>query len=236
MTAGLFVAIEGGDGSGKGTQSELLREHVSTTLGKHVLKVSFPRYGEQSAYYASQYLNGVYGTADEVPADLASLTYALDRFAAKDDIEAQLALPGGFVIADRYVASNLAHQGTKFENPAERQAFYERMMATEYEVLGIPKPSINIVLIMPTDLAQANVDKKDARSYTENKRDIHEADASHLDRAKANYEELCYLYPSEFRSVQCTDNSGAMRSINDIQREIRTILKLENQSVIGSGE
>jgi len=236
VTAGLFVAIEGGDGSGKGTQSELLREHVGTTLGKHVLKISFPRYGEQSAYYASQYLNGVYGTADEVPADLASLTYALDRFAAKDDIEAQLALPGGFVIADRYVASNLAHQGTKFENPAERQAFYERMMATEYEVLGIPKPSINIVLIMPTDLAQANVDKKDARSYTENKRDIHEADASHLDRAKANYEELCYLYPSEFRSVQCTDNSGAMRSINDIQREIRTILKLENQSVIGSGE
>lgn len=228
MTDGLFVAIEGGDGSGKGTQSELLREHAGTTLGKHVLKVSFPRYGEQSAYYASEYLNGAYGTADEVPADLASLTYALDRFAAKDDIEAQLALPGGFVIADRYVASNLAHQGTKFRDPTERQAFYERMMATEYEVLGIPKPSINIVLIMPTDLAQANVDKKDARSYTKNKRDIHEADASHLDRAKANYEELCYLYPNEFTSLQCVDNSGAMRSIEDIQHEIRTILKLEN--------
>jgi len=228
VTDGLFVAIEDGDGSGKGTQSELLREHAGNTLGKHVLKVSFPRYGEKSAYYASEYLNGSYGTADEVPADLASLTYALDRFAAKDDIEAQLALPGGLVIADRYVASNLAHQGTKFGDTTKRQAFYERMMATEYEILGIPKPSINIVLIMPTNLAQANVDKKDARSYTKNKRDIHEADASHLDRAKANYEELCHLYPDEFTSVQCVDSSGAMRSIEDIQREIRNILKFEN--------
>ena len=113
------------------------------------------------------------------------MTYAIDRFAAKSDIEAQLALPGGIVIADRYVASNLAHQGTKFSDPAERQNFYERMLTTEYEVLGIPRPSINIVLVMPTNLAQANVDKKELRSYTDKKRDIHEADASHLDRAKA---------------------------------------------------
>ncbi len=224
MTTGLFIAIEGGDGSGKGTQSELLRQYAANTLGKHVLKVSFPRYGQPSAYYAGEYLNGAYGTADEVPADLASLTYAIDRFAAKTDIEAQLALPDGIVIADRYVASNLAHQGTKFSDPTERHGFYERMLITEYEVLGIPKPSMNIVLVMPTNLAQSNVDKKDLRSYTDKKRDIHEADASHLDRAKTNYEELCNLYPNEFTAVACVDNNGAMRSIEDIQREIRVIL------------
>lgn len=226
MDSRLFVAIEGGDGSGKGTQSELLRRYTSETLGRQVLKVSFPRYGQDSAYYAGQYLNGTYGTADEVPADLASLTYALDRFAAKADIETALALPDGLVIADRYVASNLAHQGTKFADPDQRRAFYERMMATEYQVLGIPKPSTNIVLIMPTELAQANVDKKDARSYTDKKRDIHEADAFHLDRAKANYEELCRLYPDEFTSVQCVDENGTMRSIEAIQLEIRNLLQL----------
>ena len=226
MTAGLFIAIEGGDGSGKGTQSELLRYYASNTLGKHVLKVSFPRYGKPSAYYAGEYLNGAYGTADEVPADLASLTYAIDRFAAKADIEAQLALPDSIVIADRYVASNLAHQGTKFNDPTERHNFYERMLITEYEVLGIPKPSMNIVLVMPTSFAQTNVDKKDIRLYTDKKRDIHEADASHLNRAKANYEELCTLYPDEFISVQCVDGNGAMRSIEEIQDEIQTILNL----------
>ena len=224
---GVFIAIEGGDGSGKGTQAEILRKYYADKLGKHVVKLSFPRYGEKSAYYASQYLNGKYGSADEVPADLASLAYAIDRFDAKDDISKCLEQPNGFVIADRYVASNLAHQGTKFPDATERQAFYERTMHTEYDILGIPKPDKNIVLIMPTDMAQSNVDKKDARSYTDKKRDIHEADASHLDRAKSNYEELCQLYPNEFTPIQCVDADGAMRSIHDIQQEIQTIIAVD---------
>ena len=221
---GQFIVIEGGDGSGKGTQAEILRGYVSDTLDKLVLKLSFPRYGQDSAYYAGNYLDGAYGEADDVPADLASLTYALDRFAAKSDIEATLAQKDGFVIADRYVASNLAHQGTKFKDTDQRHAFYDRMMNTEYEIFGIPRPDKQIVLIMPTNLAQLNVDKKDARSYTTKKRDIHEADASHLDRAKANYEELCNLYPDDFVAIQCVDESGTMRTIEDIHQEIRRLI------------
>lgn len=221
---GFFIAIEGGDGSGKGTQAELLKKYISETLGRPVFKLSFPRYGEDSAYYAGNYLDGGYGAADEVPADLASLAYALDRFAAKGDIEAVLEREHGFVIADRYVASNLAHQGTKFKDADERHAFYKRMMNTEYEIFGIPRADKQIVLIVPTDLAQLNVDKKDARSYTTKKRDIHEADASHLDRAKANYEELCVLYPNDFVAVQCVDEFGAMRTIEDIHQEIRSLI------------
>lgn len=223
---GFFVAIEGGDGSGKGTQTELLRQYAQEILKKQVLKVSFPRYGQPSAYYAGHYLDGEYGEADVVPADLASLAYALDRFAAKSEVEQHLALPGSLVIADRYVASNLAHQGTKFADKDARLAYYDRMMDTEYNILGIPQPDINVVLVMPTDLAQSNVDKKDARSYTNKKRDIHEADATHLDRAKANYEELCTLYPEKFTAIQCIDGLGQMRSIEDIQVEIRRILGL----------
>lgn len=221
-----FITIEGGDGSGKGTQSELYREYAASVLGAQVLKLSFPRYGNESAYYAERYLNGVYGDADSVHPELGILPYALDRFAASADIRAHLGLPDGLVVADRYMASNLAHQGTKIQDTNERRAFYERTMTTEYDILGIPRPTKNIVLLMPTDLAQANVDKKDAaiRSYTLRKRDIHEADASHLDRAKANYEELCRLYPDEYTAVKCTDESGGMRSIQDIQQEIRSLV------------
>jgi dTMP kinase len=223
----LFIAIEGGDGSGKGTQSTILLDYLKNELKQDVLKVSFPQYGKDSAYYAGRYLDGAYGSADEVPAELASLAYAIDRYAAKDVIEKQLKKPGAVVIADRYVASNLAHQGTKFDNDADRHAYYDRMKKTEYEILGIPRPDINIVLIMPTDMAQANVDKKDAsaRSYTEKKRDIHETDPRHLDKAKENYEELCRLYPEEFIAINCTDTSGAMRTIDDIQQDIRTLIK-----------
>lgn len=221
-----FIAIEGGDGSGKGTQSELYREYASSVLGAQVLKLSFPRYGQPSAYYAEQYLNGVYGEADNVHPELGILPYALDRFAASPDIRAHLSLPGGLVLTDRYMASNLAHQGAKIHDTDERRAFYERTMMTEYDIFGIPRPTKNIVLLMPTDLAQANVDKKDAatRSYTLRKRDIHEADAGHLDRAKANYEELCELYPEEYTAIKCTDDTGAMRTIEDIQIEIRSLV------------
>lgn len=229
MSDSLFIAIEGGDGSGKRTQSDLLVDYLKNKLHKSVLKVSFPRYGESSAYYAGQYLDGAYGSVDEVPADLASLAYALDRYAAKNDIEEFLKQPNTIVVSDRYMASNLAHQGTKFASDDERHSYYERMMNTEYKILGIPRPSLNIVLVLPTKLAQANVDKKDTiaanRSYTDKTRDIHEADPNHLEKAKANYEELCRLYPKEFIAIKCTDVSGAMRSIDDIQNEIRNILK-----------
>ncbi len=223
-----LIAIEGGDGSGKGTQTEILRRYATETLGRDVMKKSFPQYGQPSAYFAGSYLDGKYGQINQVHPDLASLTYAVDRFAANQDLREHLAKPNSLCILDRWVASNLAHQGAKIDNADDRQTFYERILELEYGILQIPKPKINIVLIMPTNLAQANVDKKDAaaRSYTTKQRDIHEADPDHLEKAKANYEELCRLYPEEFTAIQCVDDGGVMRSIDDIQREIRTRLNL----------
>lgn len=220
---GRFIAIEGGDGSGKGTQSKILAEYAKEQ-GIDVYQLSFPRYGEDSAYYAERFLNGAYGNNDNVHAELATLPYALDRFAAKDDIRKHLEKENSLVIADRYMASNLAHQGTKVAGAAMRKQFYERTMLTEYDILGIPRPDKNIVLLVPATTAQANIDKKAARSYTTLKRDILEADTDHLEKAKANYEELCDLYPNEFTAIQCMDGSHAMRPIDDIQTEIRLLI------------
>jgi dTMP kinase len=217
---GLFIAIEGGDGSGKATHAELLRQYAEEQ-GYDVYKLSFPRYGEDSAYYVEQYLNGAYGSASDVPADLGVLPYAIDRYAASADIRAHLEKEKAIVIADRYMASNLAHQGAKVELEETRHAFYERTKITEYGVLGIPKPNHSLVLIMPTEHMQANVDKKDVRSYTALKRDIHEADANHLNLAKACFEEISELYPEDFKPIECTNKTGEMRSIDDIQADIR---------------
>jgi len=225
MLTGKFITIEGGDGSGKATQTAKYYEYATSVLKQDVLKLSFPRYGEPSAYYAEQYLNGLYGQPDDVPAELGSLPYALDRFAASSDIRKQLEKSGSLVISDRYIASNLAHQGAKIDDPEKRKVFYERTMLTEYKILGIPKPTLNIVLIVPTALAQQNVDKKAARSYTTLKRDIHEADANHLEKAKRNFEELCALYPKELKAIICTGEKGEMRPLEDIHQEIRAIIE-----------
>lgn len=221
---GLFIAIEGGDGSGKGTQTEILREYIASELQRPVTKLSFPRYGQSSAYYAEQYLNGVYGAANDVHPDLAALAYAIDRYAQKAELLPLLEQPDQIIVADRYQGSNLAHQGAKIDDEALRRGFYERTLHTEYDILGIPRPSKNIVLLVPSQTAQANVDLKNARSYTSMKRDIHEADADHLDKAKRNYEELCSLYPNEFIAINCMKDATTMRSIDDIQHEIRQII------------
>ncbi|MEO6109987.1 MAG: hypothetical protein ABIP50_03195 [Candidatus Saccharimonadales bacterium] len=221
---GVFIAIEGGDGSGKATQTKILAEYAEKILKKNVFTIAFPQHGEFSSYYADQYLNGAYGGVNDVHADLASLPYAIDRFAASPKIRAVLDDPNGLVIADRYVASNLAHQGSKLGDDKERHDYYDRMMQTEFEVLGIPKPDLNIILLVPSTISQENIDKKETRAYTTMKRDIHEQDAGHLDRTKANYEELTEIYPEWFRAIDCMNNTGTMRSIEDIQDDIRTLL------------
>ena len=224
---GLFVAIEGGDGSGKGTQSEMLLAYLKNELGVAAVKFSFPRYGEPSARYAGRYLDGRYGSADQVHPELGVLPYAIDRFAASVDIRTHIDQPHSVAVADRYMASNLAHQGAKIIDPAERKIFYEETMSLEYDILGIPKPDINLVLSVPSTIAQANIDKKDAktRTYTKKKRDIHEADAGHLDLATANYEELCVLYPDMFRLVNSMSENGSQRSLEGIHKDIVKIVK-----------
>lgn len=217
---GLFVAIEGGDGSGKGTQTQLA-ETTAIEAGLDVMRASFPRYGEPSAIIVGRYLDGKYGSANDVHPDLASLPYALDRFAASPAIRTHLAKgPNALVITDRYDGSNKAHQGTKLADTALRHAFYRESDEIEYGILNIPKPDLNIVLLVPPVTSQQNVDKKSARSYTDKTRDIHESDANHLELAKANYEELCNLFPERYTAIDCMKDETTMRSREDIQAEI----------------
>ncbi len=216
---GVFIAIEGGDGSGKGTQTELITERLKRK-GIDVLKLSFPRYGEASAEIVSNYLNGDYSEGNTLHPDIASLPFAIDRYAAKQQILDHLSRKNSVVIADRYVASNLAHQGAKLTDPTERKAFYARISNIEFGILQLPQPDVSFVLLVPSTIAQQNVDAKATRTYTDKKRDIHEADSEHLDRTRSNYEELTKLFPEQYTTINCMSDSTTMRSIEDINKDI----------------
>ena len=87
---------------------------------------------------------------------------------------------------------------------------------------------VSMIAIFQSRYYSELAEKKDAasRSYTTKKRDAHEADAGHLDKAKANYEELCRLYPDTFSSINCMENSGEkQRPIDSIQEDIRKIVR-----------
>ncbi|MFI5212484.1 MAG: dTMP kinase [Candidatus Saccharimonadales bacterium] len=223
---GLLIAIEGGDGSGKATQAELTRTYIANSLGRSVLKEAFPRYGKESARYVERYLNGDYGNdVNSLPAEVAAMLFAVDRMAGTPDIRKWLEEnPTGIAVLDRYMGSNLAHQGAKIDNAGTRHAFYEELQSYEANVLNMLPTDKNIVLLVPSAVAQHNVDQKDVRGYTDKKRDIHESDAVYLEKVKACYEELCELYPEHYIPITCTNEQGNMRSRDAIQQDIRQVI------------
>src|SRR5687768_17104536 len=119
---GIFIVIEGTDGSGKSTQFKLLVKRLENA-GYDVATFKFPQYDEPSSYFIREYLNSKYGTADEVGPYTGSLFYALDRFAAAPKIREALEA-GKVVLVDRYTGSNMAHQGTKFHHAEERRGYF----------------------------------------------------------------------------------------------------------------
>jgi thymidylate kinase/thymidylate synthase ThyX len=214
---GLFLVIEGTDGSGKGTQYKKLINRLENE-GYEIAKFDFPRYEHESSYFARQYLNGKYGTADEVGPYTGSIFYALDRYEAAPEIRKALS-EGKVVVANRYTGSNMAHQGTKFSSPEHRRGYFIWLDQIEFEMLKIPRPDLSLVLRVPAEIAQSLVDKKEARSYTDKKRDLHEADLNHLKRSVEVYDNLCQLFPKDFKQIDCV-RSGELMDIETVHKYI----------------
>src|SRR3989338_1874888 len=108
---GKFFVLEGMDGSGKATQTKLLVEALKTK-GHDVIKIDFPQYSKASAGLIENYLKGMYGSSSDVGPYRASIFYACDRYDLSFQIR-QWLQKGNIVIADRYLASNIGHQGGK---------------------------------------------------------------------------------------------------------------------------
>ncbi len=198
---GTFIVIEGTDGSGKGTQFAKLVERL-TKEGYDVAQFDFPQYDQPSSYFVREYLNGNYGTAEEVGPYTGSVFYALDRYQAAPAIRQALE-EGKVVVANRFTGSNMGHQGTKFAHAEERRGYFIWNDNLEFEMLKIPRPDRSFVLRVPAGIAQQLVDQKETRSYTDKKRDLHEADLGHLTKAVEVYDDLCQLFPKDFTRIDC---------------------------------
>ena len=208
MHQGIFIAIEGSDGSGKETQYKLLAERLKAE-GFDVATYDFPQYDSESSYFVKEYLNGNYGSSQAIGPYIPSVFYALDRYSAAKRIAADLAA-GKVVLSNRYTGSNMAHQGTKFASSDERRAFFTWVDQLEFGMLDIPRPDLNVVLLVPAKIAQNLVDQKQKRRYTWRKRDLHEADLSHLEKAVEVYQELCSTFKQNFTQIDCTVDGGLM--------------------------
>lgn len=215
-TRGTLIAVEGIDGSGKRTQVDLLTNAL-TVRGHSVFSTGFPQYGSWFGKMVGQFLNGDLGPLDSVDPHFASLLYAGDRFESREPILAALE-EGKIVIADRYVASNLAHQVARIspEKRAELGTWIEHL---EYTIYGLPRESLILYLRLPPHEAQQLVDKKSERSYTSAKQDLLEASLRHLEDASEIYDSMSKRAP--WATIQCFDATRqSLRTPEEISCEV----------------
>ena len=194
---GKFFVIDGTDGSGKETQAKLMIERLKLE-GHPVETVSLPQYGQKSAGPVEAYLRErKYGKLEGINgAKAASLLFAVDRFDASLRIRQWLE-EGKIVIADRYVASNMGHQGGKIPDRQERANFFAWNDDIEYGVFEIPRPDLNVILHVPPEVAERRLLARDGANQ-----DLHQADPEHLRHAADSYCLIAEMFP-EMHLIEC---------------------------------
>jgi len=227
---GKFIVLEGIDGSGKSTQAKLLAKTLKEE-GYKVSFIDFPQHGQKSAGLVDEYLTGKYGKkAKEVSPYQASVFYACDRYDASFKIRNWIK-KGFIVIADRYIGSNVGHQGGKIENVKERRKYLRWLYDFEYGIFKIPKPDINFILKIKSGIAQ-KLSKKifdkekliKKKGYLGHKKDIHEKDLSHLENAEKAYLFAAKEFPKDFKVIECFEKKRLL-SPEVIHKKILKIVK-----------
>lgn len=202
---GKLIVFEGIDSSGKFTQTELLIKKLKEQ-GYRTESIHFPQYGNKSAGLAENYLSGKYGSAEEVNPYISSIFYACDRYDGSFQIRKWLE-EGKIIVADRYVASNMAHQGGKILDKKERKEFFHWIWKLEYELFQIPHPDYNIVLTAPPDTCYA-LAKEPSEKSKHKKEDVHNKNITYFKKAFQAYQQIIEEFPSQFREVKCGNKNG----------------------------
>jgi dTMP kinase len=220
-THGKLIVVEGIDGSGKRTQVELL-VNALWQRGYPVHQTSFPKYESWFGKLIGQFLDGQFGALETVDPRFTAMLYAGDRYEAKAELDIALH-EGKTVIADRYIGSNLAHQGARVA-PEKRAEFIAWIRHLEYSIYGLPHEQLVVYLRVSPEQAQKLVMQKAARNYTSATHDIQEASLHHLQAAAEMFDSLATQAP--WTTIQCFDSMrNVMRPPDEIAAEILAVVE-----------
>lgn len=210
-----LIAIEGLDGSGKGTQS-LILEKALRDMGFRVGLMSFPDYESEGSAPVRLYLSGALGSRpDDVNAYAASALFLADRLVSwKSRFEREFA-DCDFIIANRYTTANAYHQLSKLP-PSEWDGFLDWLYELEFDRVGLPRPDAVICLLNPPEKAIEMIEHRCAETGV--KKDIHEADEGYLRRC---YEAASYAGEHlGWTLISCVDERDELISREKMHEKI----------------
>lgn len=217
---GSLVVIEGIDSSGKKTQAKRLVRKLKEE-GEKVKYVEFPSYGSSElGEVVSSFLRGEFGDRDELPKEVISMFYAMDRYQFRDEYEEFLS-EGGIIVANRYSQSNIAFQSAEYEGEE-----FEEMVSwlTKLES-RLPQPDQVFIMDMDPEIAQGLMAEKDLRDYLQGmEKDINEEKVGFQRKVAENYLTLAEMY--DWTVISCSEGRE-LRNIDEIGEEIWSKLDID---------
>jgi len=209
MARGMLIVFEGIDGAGKHTQiTRLAAALAARSIATEV--ISFPVYQTFFGRLIERYLSGEFGPLDQVDPHFSAMLFAGDRLKQKSRMLAALDA-GKTLLADRYVASNLAHQGSRVPQ-GQRGVFLDWLRKLEYVENDLPAE--DLVLYLRIDPSEAQ-ERMQIRRAGNGGGDLHESDVAHLAAAAALYDELAR--GDNWITIDCFEPAnGKARSTDEI--------------------
>lgn len=215
---GILIIVDGLNGSGKQTQTEMLVGRLIFD-GYKSKRFDFPQYESESGKLIKRYLKGEFGENGAVNPYLASLAYAIDRKMTYENEIKPLLDEGYVIICDRYTTSNMLHQTAYFETEEKKNEYLDWLLKYEYEYMKIPKPDEIIMLMVEPQITVGLMKDR-------NEKDIHEDDIEYIKRCYNTAHWLKDKY--SWKSVNCVAD-GQMRSRKDITDELYKIIQTKIQ-------
>lgn len=225
-----FIVLEGNDGSGKTTQANLLVDYLNKH-GEKAIYIKFPNYQSVTGGLIRKMLDGEYGVnADNINLYSTSILYALDRFNAVNiDYKKYFYEEGYTIVCDRYMQSNLIHQGAKLYREdidisnKKLHDFGEWLFDLEYDKMKLPKPDDIVFLSLPISASLSLLETR--YKNDESKKDIHEQ-KEFMERSlnSATY----FANACGWSIVNCYDyRQSQVADIYDIHAKIKEVLQIK---------
>ncbi len=227
-TIGKIIVIDGIDGSGKKTQTELLVKRIEKEITKRnkiggVVRIDFPQYEKNffGKLLKESLSKEEYKFLQTHP-KIASVVYAADRWESLKSLNKYLEL-GYIIILDRYVSSNQIHQGGKLlENAEKRTEFMTWLNVMEHKVFNLPKP--NLILYLSLELSTIQGMLKARAEKNPERVDLVDKDFEY----QRNSRESALKLSTELKNmkvVNCDNGENGIKSVEEIHEEIYNKIK-----------
>jgi len=221
MKKGKFIVIEGTDGSGKATQTALLKERLQKE-GIKVTTDDYPHYDEFWGNLVGRMLMKEFGDPFNISPYLTVLPYIIDEYVGSLKIRQQVE-NGEFVLSNRYFTANV-HQVAKLTGRAQSK-FRKWLWEAGWNQLGIYKPDLVIVLMVDPKIVMKLIKKKSSRSYTKGKkRDAAEEKFLHQQASAKEYKRMCKTNDN-WLMIKCCNQKREILSPEEIHKKVYDLLR-----------